>query len=124
MQIKDLFAKTAVFELKTTEGESTGVTFKLRPNEDSTLKTRIRQEVQALPARPADGAPDSAYFEYMVEVDASERRILAARVISVDGLDEFDGTTESIAALIMQLPPETISQINEFIADRKNFFKG
>ncbi len=124
MKITDLLSKPAVVQLKdVVSGDVLPVHVKIKPAEDKIVKEVIRNALIDAPKLPDDKSTDAEKLAYIDAMDKTERVILAARVISVDGLDDLAQTQEAIEAFILSLPAEYIAQIQEAIADRKAFFR-
>lgn len=124
MKITDLLSKPAVVQLKdVVSGEPLPVHVKIKPAEDKIVKEAIRNALIDAPKLPADNSTDADKLAYIDAMDKTERVILAARVISVEGLEDLSQTPEAIEAFILSLPAEYIAQIQEAIADRKAFFR-
>ena len=124
MKITDLLSKPAVVQLKdVVSGEVLPVHVKIKPAEDKIVKEAIRNALIDAPKQPDDNSTDADKLAYIDAMDKTERVILAARVISVEGLEDLAQTPEAIEAFILSLPAEYIAQIQEAIADRKAFFR-
>ena len=124
MKITDLLSKPAVVQLKdVVSGEALPVHVKIKPAEDKIVKEAIRNALIDAPKLPDDNSTDAEKLAYIDAMDKTERVILAARVISVEGLEDLSQTPEAIEAFILSLPAEYIAQIQEAIADRKAFFR-
>lgn len=124
MKITDLLSKPAVVQLKdVVSGEVLPVHVKIKPAEDKIVKEAIRNALIDAPKLPDDNSTDAEKLAYIDAMDKTERVILAARVISVEGLEDLAQTPEAIEAFILSLPAEYIAQIQEAIADRKAFFR-
>lgn len=124
MKITDLLSKPAVVQLKdVVSGEALPVHVKIKPAEDKIVKEAIRKALIDAPKTPGENATDVDKLAYIDAMDKTERVILAARVISVEGLEDLAQTPEAIEAFILSLPAEYIAQIQEAIADRKAFFR-
>lgn len=124
MKITDLLSKPAVVQLKdVVSGEPLPVHVKIKPAEDKIVKEAIRNALIDAPKLPDDNSTDADKLAYIDAMDKTERVILAARVISVEGLEDLSQTPEAIEAFILSLPAEYIAQIQEAIADRKAFFR-
>lgn len=124
MKITDLLSKPAVVQLKdVVSGDVLPVHVKIKPAEDKIVKEAIRNALIDAPKMPDDNSTDVEKLAYIDAMDRTERVILAARVISVEGLEDLAQTPEAIEAFILSLPAEYIAQIQEAIADRKAFFR-
>lgn len=124
MKITDLLSKPAVVQLKdVVSGDVLPVHVKIKPAEDKIVKEAIRNALIDAPKLPDDNSTDAEKLAYIDAMDKTERVILAARVISVEGLEDLSQTPEAIEAFILSLPAEYIAQIQEAIADRKAFFR-
>jgi hypothetical protein len=124
MKITDLLSKPAVVQLKdVVSGEPLPVHVKIKPAEDKIVKEAIRNALIDAPKLPDDNSTDAEKLAYIDAMDKTERVILAARVISVEGLEDLSQSPEAIEAFILSLPAEYIAQIQEAIADRKAFFR-
>jgi hypothetical protein len=124
MKITDLLSKPAVVQLNdVVSGEPLPVHVKIKPAEDKIVKEAIRNALIDAPKLPDDNSTDAEKLAYIDAMDKTERVILAARVISVEGLEDLAQTPEAIEAFILSLPAEYIAQIQEAIADRKAFFR-
>ena len=124
MKITDLLSKPAVVQLNdVVSGEPLPVHVKIKPAEDKIVKEAIRKALIDAPKLPDDNSTDAEKLAYIDAMDKTERVILAARVISVEGLEDLSQTPEAIEAFILSLPAEYIAQIQEAIADRKAFFR-
>ena len=124
MKITDLLSKPAVVQLKdVVSGEALPVHVKIKPAEDKIVKEAIRNALIDAPKMPDDNSTDAEKLAYIDVMDKTERVILAARVIAVDGLEDLAQSPEAIEAFILSLPAEYIAQIQEAIADRKAFFR-
>ena len=124
MKITDLLSKPAVVQLNdVVSGEALPVHVKIKPAEDKIVKEAIRNALIDAPKLPDDNSTDAEKLAYIDAMDKTERVILAARVISVEGLEDLAQTPEAIEAFILSLPAEYIAQIQEAIADRKAFFR-
>lgn len=124
MKITDLLSKPAVVQLKdVVSGDVLPVHVKIKPAEDKIVKEVIRNALIDAPKLPDDNSSDADKLAYIDAMDKTERVILAARVIAVDGLEDLAQTPEAIEAFILSLPAEYIAQIQEAIADRKAFFR-
>lgn len=124
MKITDLLSKPAVVQLKdVVSGDVLPVHVKIKPAEDKIVKEAIRNALIDAPKLPDDNSTDAEKLAYIDAMDKTERVILAARVISVEGLEDLAQTPEAIEAFILSLPAEYIAQIQEAIADRKAFFR-
>jgi hypothetical protein len=124
MKITDLLSKPAVVQLKdVVSGEALPVHVKIKPAEDKIVKEAIRHALVNAPTPPGENATDVDKLAYIDAMDKTERVILAARVISVEGLEDLSQTPEAIEAFVLSLPAEYIAQIQEAIADRKAFFR-
>ena len=124
MKITDLLSKPAVVQLKdVVSGDVLPVHVKIKPAEDKIVKEAIRNALIDAPKLPDDNSTDAEKLAYIDAIDKTERVILAARVISVEGLEDLAQTPEAIEAFILSLPAEYIAQIQEAIADRKAFFR-
>ena len=124
MKITDLLSKPAVVQLKdVVSGDVLPVHVKIKPAEDKIVKEAIRNALIDAPKLPDDNSTDAEKLAYIDAMDKTERVILAARVISVEGLEDLSQTPEAIEAFILSLPAEYIAQIQEAISDRKAFFR-
>jgi len=124
MKITDLLSKPAVVQLNdVVSGEPLPVHVKIKPAEDKIVKEAIRNALIDAPKLPDDNSTDAEKLAYIDAMDKTERVILAARVISVEGLEDLAQTPEAIEAFILSLPAEYIAQIQEAIADRKALFR-
>lgn len=124
MKITDLLSKPAVVQLNdVVSGEPLPVHVKIKPAEDKIVKEAIRNALIDAPKLPDDNSTDAEKLAYIDAMDKTERVILAARVISVEGLEDLSQTPEAIEAFVLSLPAEYIAQIQEAIADRKAFFR-
>lgn len=124
MKITDLLTKPATVQLiDVVSGEKLPVFVKVKPAEDKAVKEVIRQALIDAPQMPTENATDVEKLDYVNAIDRTERQILAARVLAVEGVDELAQTPEAIEAFILSLPAEYIQQIQEVISDRKVFFR-
>ncbi len=124
MKITDLLTKPATVQLiDVVSGEKLPVFVKVKPAEDKAVKEVIRQALIDAPQMPTENATDVEKLDYVNAIDRTERQILAARVLAVEGVEELAQTPEAIEAFILSLPAEYIQQIQEVIADRKVFFR-
>lgn len=124
MKITDLLTKPATVQLiDVVSGEKLPVFVKVKPAEDKAVKEVIRQALVDAPQMPTENATDVEKLDYVNAIDRTERQILAARVLAVEGVDELAQTPEAIEAFILSLPSEYIQQIQEVISDRKVFFR-
>lgn len=124
MKITDLLTKPATVQLiDVVSGEKLPVFVKVKPAEDKAVKEVIRQALIDAPQMPTETATDVDKLDYVNAIDRTERQILAARVLAVEGVEELAQTPEAIEAFILSLPAEYIHQIQEVISDRKVFFR-
>lgn len=124
MKLSELLSKPARVQLRDViSDEAIPVYVVVKPAEDKTVKETIRRCLVDAPKMPGDAATDVEKLEYIDAMDKIERLILSARVMSVDGLDDFSNTPDAIESFILSLPAEYIAQIQEAIADRKAFFR-
>jgi hypothetical protein len=124
MKITDLLTKPATVQLiDVVSGEKLPVFVKVKPAEDKAVKEVIRQALIDAPQMPTENATDVEKLDYVNAIDRTERQILAARVLAVEGVEELAQTPEAIEAFILSLPAEYIQQIQEVISDRKVFFR-
>ena len=124
MKITDLLSKPARVQLRDViSDEAIPVYVVVKPAEDKTVKETIRRCLVDAPKMPGENATDVDKLAYIDAMDKIERLILSARVMSVDGLDDFSNTPDAIESFILSLPAEYIAQIQEVISDRKAFFR-
>lgn len=124
MKLSELLSKPARVQLRDViSDEAIPVYVVVKPAEDKAVKETIRRCLVDAPKMPGDASTDVEKLEYIDAMDKIERLILSARVMSVDGLDDFSNTPDAIESFILSLPAEYIAQIQEDIADRKAFFR-
>lgn len=122
MKLNEILTRPGVFSLKDIDGEDTGVTITIRPNEDKVVKAAIRAGLIDMPKRPAENCTDAEALIYMDDMRAIDRKILASRIVTIQGVEDFSNTESDILEFAMQLPDEYVAQIDAFVGERKNFF--